>query len=406
MSVSAQDLIARCRRIAEFSESAANTTRTFLCPAMRDVHRFLSDWMQTLGMDVLVDAIGNLHGIYPGTANDEERRLLIGSHLDTVPDSGAFDGVLGVVLAIGLIQALCGRRLPFGIEIIGFSEEEGVRFGIPFLGSRASIGRVDDKLLAATDAAGVSVRKAIREFGLDPADLHNSSLFPGVFAFLEFHIEQGPLLEHLRQPLGIVQAIAGQSRFAITFTGSANHAGSTPMGLRRDALAGAAEWISAVEAEAKSIDGLVATVGAIRSEPRAGNVIPGSVTAALDVRHPSDEVRSKSSKHLLAHGESIAARRGLRFTAESRLNQAAVSMDAALVYAAHRAALRAGCEAPLMISGAGHDAMILAEKIPSVMIFLRTPGGLSHHPDESVLSGDVQLALSAGLHFLTELTTG
>jgi allantoate deiminase len=372
---------------------------------MRDVHRLLDDWMQSLGMDVTVDAIGNLRGVYPGSAQNSERRLLIGSHLDTVPNAGAFDGVLGVVLAIALVEVLDGVRLPFAIEIIGFSEEEGVRFGIPFLGNRALVGRVDDALLQTSDKDGISVAEAIRRFGLDPCEMRNALAHPGAFAYLEFHIEQGPLLEHLRQPLGVVQAIAGQSRYAIAFAGANNHAGTTPMHLRRDALAGAAEWVSAVESTANSTAGLVATVAAMQSEPRAGNVIPGLVTASLDIRHASDEIRKTTAATLLSRGAEIAARRNLQFRAESRLDQPAAVMDAALISAAQRAAQRAGCDAPLMTSGAGHDAMILAEKIPSVMLFLRSPGGISHHPDESVLGGDVELALSAGVHFVTGLAT-
>ena len=233
MSVSAQDIIRRCKRIGEFSESSGGTTRTFLCPAMREVHRFLTEWMQPLGMEVTVDAMGNLHGLYPPLTNTDDRRLLIGSHLDTVPNAGAFDGILGVVLAIALIQSLQGERLPFGVEVIGFSEEEGVRFGIPFLGSRALTGRIGRQLLNSVDKDGVTIAEAIRSFGLNPAEASKASMHSGVFAYLEFHIEQGPVLDHLGQPLGVVRAIAGQSRYSVTFSGAANHAGTTPMHLRQ-----------------------------------------------------------------------------------------------------------------------------------------------------------------------------
>ena len=340
-------------------------------------------------MDVSIDAIGNLRGIYAG-AGWSERRLLIGSHLDTVPNAGAFDGVLGVVLGIALIQTLEGERLPFDIEVIGFSEEEGVRFGVPFLGSRAVVGRLDNDLHLVADA--------IREFDLDPARIGEAQLNPAAFAYLEFHIEQGPVLEHMNQPLAVVEAIAGQSRYRVNFTGSANHAGTTPMHLRRDALAGAAEWITAVEAEATRIDGLVATVGAIQSQPRAGNVIPGEVNASLDVRHASDETRRAAVQRILTSGADVAKHRGLQFRADMRIDQPAVRMHPGLIVTAQKA-----CHGPLITSGAGHDAMIMAEKVPSVMIFLRSPGGVSHHPHESVLPDDVDLALSAGLHFLKEL---
>jgi len=404
MSDSAQHVIARCRQIACFSESMTGITRTFLCPAMHKVHTFLREWMQRVGMDARIDAMGNLRGIYEGVGAENERRLLIGSHLDSVPDAGAYDGVVGVVLAIALVEALGGKRLPFAIEIVGFSEEEGVRFGVPFLGSRALMGRVDRELLETPDQQGVSIAEAIRRFGLNPDEMDSALIAPGTFAYLEFHIEQGPVLEDLGQPVGVVRAIAGQSRYAVTFTGKASHAGTTPMHLRRDALAGAAEWISAVETEARGVEGLVATVGAIESEPRAGNVVPGCVRATLDVRHGSDEVRTSAMDRLLGAAREIASRRSLRFNAQQFLEQCAVAMDPELVAVAGRAAATAGCDAPCLESGAGHDAMIVAEKVPAAMIFLRSPGGISHHPDESVREDDVECALATGLHFLDELS--
>jgi len=401
----AQDVVARCRRIAQFSESQSGTTRTFLCPAMHEVHACLRDWMQSLGMQVSVDAIGNLRGLYSGSNRDGRRRVLMGSHLDTVPDAGAFDGVLGVVLGIALIEALAGKRLPFDVEIIGFSEEEGVRFGIPFLGSRALAGTLNRELLQQRDERGVTICDAIRRFGLDPGGMGSALADPGAFAYVEFHIEQGPVLDDLHQPLGIVQAIAGQSRYQILFKGFANHAGTTPMRLRRDALAGTAEWIGLVEAYAREVPDLVATVGTVRSEPQAGNVIPGVVRASLDVRHASDTTRDEAAARLFSGASEIASRRGLEFSANGRLEQPAVQMNDHLVAVAQKAALSAGCGAPIMTSGAGHDAMILAAQIPSVMFFLRSPRGLSHCPQESVQVEDVELALRVGLQFLTELTT-
>ncbi len=220
-------------------------------------------------MTVRVDAAGNLRGVYPA-ATTPAPRLLLGSHVDTVPDAGAFDGVLGVVLAIALVDALGGRRLPFSIEVAAFSEEEGVRFGVPFIGSRALAGTLDADLLARRDAAGITVEQAIRAFGLDPAQLAEAKLDPSTFAYIEFHIEQGPVLESLDLPLAVVTAIAGQSRLAVTFRGQANHAGTTPMHLRRDALAAASRWISVVERHARATAGLVATVGTIQVAVRRG----------------------------------------------------------------------------------------------------------------------------------------
>jgi allantoate deiminase len=392
-------VLACCRQIAQFSRTPGETTRTFLCAAMHDCHQVLCGWMQSLGMEVSVDAAGNLRGLYPGS-DPAAGRLLIGSHLDTVPNAGAYDGVLGVVLGVALVESLVGKRLRFAIEIAGFSEEEGVRFGVPFLGSRALIGRLDEQLLATEDAAAVSIESAIRQFGLDPALLPAAALDPYTFAYLEFHIEQGPVLESIKEPLGVVELIAGQTRLTVQFTGKAAHAGTTPMSLRRDALAAAARWIAQVEDEARSSPGLVATVGRLEAKPGASNVIPSQVTAALDVRHASDEIRTRAVDNLISAGNDLARERGLGFRIVRQLDQQSIEMQPALVSAATRALQKVGCRGHRMTSGAGHDAMILAEKVPSVMIFVRSPGGISHHPEETVLPGDVQLALAAGLHFL------
>src|SRR5580704_14037610 len=230
----AEKVITRCRQIAACTEVPGETTRPFLSPPMREVHTLLRQWMETAGMTVHIDAIGNLRGLYPGITPNTPR-LLIASHLDTVPNAGAFDGILGVALGVSIIEELRGQHLPFAIEVIGFSEEEGVRFSKPFLGSLALIGKLDAETLTRTDTNGTSIAEAIRNFGLNPDDLPAAALSPETFAYLEFHIEQGPILESESQPLGIVDAIAGQTRLQLTFTGQSNHAGTTPMHLRRDA---------------------------------------------------------------------------------------------------------------------------------------------------------------------------
>jgi len=304
-----------------------------------------------------------------------------------------------------LLEALGGRRLPFGIEVIGFSEEEGVRFGRPFIGSRALTGQLDEELLSTRDARGISVRRAIEDFGLNPGEIARAALGDDVLGYLEFHIEQGPVLEALKLPLGVVEAIAGQSRLEFTFLGRANHAGTTPMHLRYDAVAGAAEWITAVEREAQSVPGLVATVGKIETRPGATNVIAGEVRLALDVRHASDKVRGRAVDKLIHQAKEIAGRRGLSVNEKTLLEQRAVAMDSFLTGHIAQAVQRAGCEPHRMVSGAGHDAMILAEKVPAAMIFLRTPGGISHDPGESVRTEDVAKAIECGLHLLEQLAS-
>jgi allantoate deiminase len=398
----AAEVIARCRKLASFSEDPGGTRRTFLSAPMRDCHREVSCWMKALGMTVSVDAVGNLRGFYSGTSPGAPR-ILMGSHLDTVPNAGAFDGILGVVLAVALVESLEGRKLPFGIEVVAFSEEEGVRFGVPFIGSRALVGRVDEELLGRKDEHGISVRKAIQDFGLNPDEISNAMLSDDVLGYIEFHIEQGPVLENVGRALGAVEAIVGQNRLELTFSGQANHAGTTPMNLRHDALAAAAEWIVSVENVAQRTPGIVATVGFVEAKPGVTNVISGKARAALDIRHASDRARTDALDELIRQAEAIAARRGVAVKWRMLLAQHAVAMDPFLTGQIEQAIYKAGCEIHRMASGAGHDAMVLTEKVPAAMVFLRTPGGISHDPAESVHLDDVAKALECGHHLLTQL---
>jgi allantoate deiminase len=395
-------IIARCREIASCTEVPGEITRRFLTPPMHDVHALLRDWMEAAGMTVQVDAIGNLRGFWPGLKPGSPR-LLIGSHLDTVPNAGAFDGILGVVLGVAIVERLRGDLLPFAIEVIGFSEEEGVRFSKPFLGSLALVGKLDADTLARTDRSGISVRQVIEAYGLDPTQLPAAALANETFAYLEFHIEQGPVLESEDMSLGIVEALVGQTRMELIFAGQANHAGTTPMHMRHDAMAAAAEWIVAVEDLARSHNGLVATVGRLEAAPGAGNVIAGRVAASLDIRHADDSVREASVISILKLAETAATRRGVHVTSSKQLEQPAVPLHPHLTTLLNKAAAQAGFPAHRMTSGAGHDAMILAPKIPSAMLFLRSPGGLSHHPDETVLAQDVEAALATAMEFLAQL---
>jgi allantoate deiminase len=369
---------------------------------MRNVHAYLGSWMQRTGMSVRVDDAGNLRGVYPASSPGRPR-LFIGSHLDTVLDAGAFDGVLGVVLAIALVEQLEHRPLPFSIEVVGFSEEEGVRFGVPFIGSRALAGTLDADLLGRVDAHGRSVADAICDFGLDPSCVGDARADDGALGYLEFHIEQGPVLDDLAIPLALVRTIVGQSRLTATFTGSANHAGTTPMAARRDAVAGAAEWIAAVETFARRTPGLVATVGRLVTRPGATNVIAGLCEASLDVRHASDDTRATAVDTLCRTAQQIASRRQLAVRWDTHLDQRSVAMSPALVTGLERAVAAQGIPVHRIDSGAGHDAMILAARMPVAMLFLRSPDGISHHPDETVLEGDVAAALGAGLAFLEDL---
>lgn len=390
----ASEVLERCRILGRYSEEAGCLTRTFLSEPMRAVHRDVTGWMAEAGLSVHVDHAGNIRG-RAGTGN---ALLRIGSHLDTVPRAGIYDGPLGVLLGI----ALARYRRNCAIEIIGFSEEEGVRYGFPFIGSLALTGELTESLLARIDSQGFTVGDAIRAFGLNPSLVPSAVIGDERSAYLEFHIEQGPVLESLGVALGVVDAIAGQSRLEVRFTGKANHAGTTPMTLRKDALACAAAWITTVERTAQSTPGLVATVGKIEVSPGAGNVVPGLAVLSVDVRHASCDIREKAVRNLLQCGRELAETRGLAFTSEIRMDQPAVSMDAGLREMLADAARRSGYPAHHMVSGAGHDAMILAHRIPAAMLFLRSPGGVSHHPDESVLHQDVVAALATGRAFLQD----
>jgi allantoate deiminase len=396
-------IIARCREIATHTEVPGEITRRFLTPPMHAVHSLLTQWMEGAGMTVHTDAIGNLRGLWLSPVANAPR-LIIGSHLDTVPNAGAFDGILGVILGIAVIEELHEHRPPFSIEVIGFSEEEGVRFSKAFLGSLAVVGKLDPETLQRTDQNGVTIAEAIRSYGLDPANLPAAVLSRDAFAYLEFHIEQGPLLESEGASLGIVEALVGQTRMQLLFEGQSNHAGTTPMHLRHDAMAATAEWIVAVEAYATAHEGLVATVGKLDAFPDAGNVIAGRVKTSLDIRHADDNTRHAAADVLTQIAKAAATKRGVTLTLRTEMEQSAVPLDSRLTTMLHRAATQAGFPSRRMTSGAGHDAMILAPIIPSTMLFLRSPGGLSHHPDEDVLPQDVEAALATAMEFLALLS--
>jgi allantoate deiminase len=399
----ATEVLARCEILAGYTEEPGRITRTFLCEPMRGVQECLSGWMRAAGMAVRLDAAGNLIGRYPA-ADADAPVFLIGSHLDSVPDAGKYDGVLGVLLGVAAVRALDGQRLSFAVEVIGFCEEEGIRFRVPYLGSLAVSGRFDPALLEQTDDKGMSLAAAFRNFGLDPDRLPEAAYVPKqVLGYLEAHIEQGPVLDSRNLPLGVVEAIAGQSRLWVRFEGKAGHAGTLPMDLRQDALAAAAEFIGVVEHEARSSDGLRATVGTLSVAPGAVNVVPGSARLSLDVRHPHDAIRERATASLLEQAEMIAHRRGVRFHIDQAEHHPAVPADPRLTILLAESAREAGYATLRMVSGAGHDAAVMASLAPMTMLFLRSPGGISHHPDETVRPEDVQAALEVIVSFLRRL---
>jgi allantoate deiminase len=397
------DLLARCDVLARCSEVPGTITRTCLCEAMHQVHALLGDWMRQAGMTVRLDAVGNLIGHYPA-ADAHAATFLIGSHLDTVPDAGQYDGILGVLLGVAAVQALGGKRLSFAIDVLGFCEEEGIRFRVPYLGSLAVCGRLDPALLERVDDKGVSLAEALQHFGLDPARVAEA-VYPAtkVLGYLEAHIEQGPILDTLDLPLGIVEAIVGQSRTWLRFVGQAGHAGTLPMELRQDALAAAAEFVLAVEGRARSVDGLRATVGSLAVTPDAVNVVPGLARLSLDVRHPLDQVRQQATTALLEQAAALAARRGVALQIDPAQSHAAAPTDRRLTDLLAQTVAAAGYPVHRMVSGAGHDAAVMAALTPMTMLFVRSPGGVSHHPAETVVPADVTQALEVMVAFLHRL---
>jgi allantoate deiminase len=405
--VEARRVIDWCRALAAHSESPASITRVCLSDPMRLVHRDLAAWMTRLGMATSIDAAGNLRGVRraipssPGPlVPSSPGPFYLASHLDTVPDAGAFDGVLGVVWALAVVESLRDATLPFDVEVIGFSDEEGVRFHTPFIGSRALAGTLDDDLLACRDETGVSLREALERFGADPDARDRAIAPPNAIGYLECHIEQGPVLEHLDRPLAVVDRIAGQTRAEVTFAGAARHAGTTPMSLRADAVAAAAAWILAVESEAARVSGAVATCGRVDASPGAVNVIAGLCRVSLDVRHANDDIRAALVETLRSRAHAIAGRRGVGIEWATRMDQPAVAMDASLTAELAQAAGRCGYVATPMTSGAGHDAMIVAARLPAAMLLVRSPGGVSHHPDERVIDSDIAAAIAVGRELL------
>jgi len=399
--------MARCDELAACSEETDRITRPYGSAALVAAMEQVARWMELAGMAPRRDAIGNLRGRYGGS-DPNAPALLLGSHLDSVRDAGRYDGPLGVLVATATVERLhrARRRLPFPIEIAAFADEEGLRFQTAYLGSKAVAGTFDHALLDRCDASGISLRQAILAFGGDADAIPGAALRPGeAFAYVETHIEQGPHLESVGLPLGVVTAIAGQTRVVLAFRGEAGHAGTVDMTLRRDPLPAAAEFILAGERMARETPGLVATVGQVDVAPGASNVIPGLVTLSLDVRHPDDAVRREAVCALEHDAREIASRRRLGVEWRVVQEQCAVPCDPSLSSSLERAIAAAGLPVERLASGAGHDAVVMSAVVPVAMLFVRCKGGVSHNPAESVQAPDAAAAIDALDRLLDELAT-
>ena len=405
-ALSGAALLDRIDALAAITAEPGRLTRLYLTPEHRRASDLVAGWMREAGMAVAEDAVGNVIGRYEGEA-PRGPALLLGSHLDTVRDAGKYDGMLGVVSAIAVVAELNrqGRRLPFAVEVVGFADEEGTRFQSTLIGSRAVAGTFDPAVLDARDADGVTLADAMRAFGLDPAAIPTAARRPqDVLAYAELHIEQGPVLESLGQPVGVVTAIAGATRMAVTVTGTAGHAGTVPMALRRDALAAAAEMVLAVEETAGGRDRLVGTVGRIEAMPGATNVIPGRVRFTIDLRADTDPVRAERQAALLERLHAIAERRGVTIATEVLHDSPAVACHPALMAQFAAAAKAEGLDAPELPSGAGHDAMALTPLAPVAMLFVRCERGISHNPAESVTAEDAEAGARVLFRFVETFT--
>lgn len=397
--------------LASISAESDRLTRLYLTPEHAKACELVGNWMRKAGLSVRMDAAASVHGYLPSaqSGSGSERRLLIGSHIDTVVDAGRYDGSLGVVAGLLAIEEIRARSitLPFGIEIIAFGDEEGVRFPKTLFGSSTISGIVEPSIFESADPAGITLKDALRQFGCEPEKIQ-AEAYRGseIIGYLEVHIEQGPVLDQADEPLGVVAAIASQSRHRLRVTGEAGHAGTVPMELRRDALAGAAEIIAVVEglAQRGSKDNLVATVGEISCSPGAVNVIPGEVQLSLDIRAKSDEARAEMVENLRESLNQIGTRRGIVIGLET-VHEKPVALCAPWLREAIGSSIAdLGRQKPMEImSGAGHDGLAMAHLTDIGMIFVRCRAGISHNPLEHVSVPDMGYAVEALIGTIVEI---
>ncbi len=404
-SLLGSSIVTRINQLAAISATPEHLERIFLTPEHRAAADLLLGWMGEAGMSAHLDAIGNVCGRYEGDRPGLPC-LMLGSHYDTVRDAGRWDGPLGLITAISCVDDLHrrGRRLPFAVEVTGFADEEGVRFASALLGSRAVAGTFDESAFAAKDQTGVSLRDALIQFGLDPRHIGAAArVGRELHGYVELHIEQGPVLEQENLPIGMVTAISGATRLAVGLTGMAGHAGTVPMALRRDALAGAAECIGAIEEFCRTDrGGLVGTVGYIHAVPGATNVIPGQASFTIDIRAPTDTHRKRAVSDVVRRIEAIAKQRQLALQIDVTHENRTVPCAPWLRDQISAAIEGEGYRVFELPSGAGHDGMAMIDIADVGMIFVRCRGGISHHPDEHVDLADAD----AGARVLLRLIEG
>lgn len=397
-----QRLMDRLAALARHSDEQGKLTRLFLSPSHRTAADELTRWMREIGLSVSMDALGTVVGRYEGEGPNAPA-LLIGSHIDTVRDAGRYDGALGVLAGLVAIEEIArsGQRFPFAIEVVAFGDEEGVRFPVTLSSSRALAGKFDTEALDAQDQDGVTMRHALKQFGCEPSRIGGiARTRDSVVAYIEAHIEQGPVLEAENLPVGVVTAINAVKRFTLKVTGEAGHAGTVPMGMRRDALAAAADMLVAIERNAASAANVVATVGRINAAPGAVNVIPGSVTFTLDLRAPSNATRDAALAAMTNAMRTIAQQRGVTLDIALNHEGDATACPPAIIKGLGAAIARQNIKVRELSSGAGHDAMAMAALCPVGMMFVRCKGGISHNPAEDISVEDADMCMHVLLDYV------
>ncbi len=399
-------IMRQAEELGGISDSESGLTCAYMTQAHQRTAAQLAQWMREAGLQVHIDAVGNVVGRYEGSRPDA-KTLLTGSHYDTVRNGGKYDGRLGILLPIAVVRHLHerGERLPFHIEVVGFAEEEGVRFRSTFLGSSALAGCFDPALLDSVDADGMSMRQALLAAGHDPSAIASIARDPAsLLGFVEVHIEQGPVLLERGLPVGVVSAIAGSSRYLVDLEGVASHAGTTPMGMRRDAGAAAAEIVLLVERRCSGFPSLVGTVGQLEVPEGSVNVVPGRCRLSLDIRAADDALRLAAVDNILAGISEICRRRQVGEKLWKLVEVEAAPCAPALMDALGAAVERAGVPRFELLSGAGHDAMRMARVTEVAMLFTRCGnGGISHNPLETMTADDAEMAAQVFLDFLRSL---
>ena len=394
----------RLAALAACSAPGPGVTRLPFTPEHRAALDLLSGWMRAAGLAVGLDAAGTLIGRRAGPPGVPT--FLMGSHQDSVPEGGAYDGIMGVVLPLLALEKLAaeGAALPFAVELLAFADEEGVRFPTALIGPRALAGGFDTSVLEMTDVTGTTLREALRDFGLDPEAIAGLARDPAsVLGYLETHIEQGPVLETAHEALGVVTAICGIERHPVVLTGETGHAGTLPMGPRRDALVGAARLVTEADRLARATPGLLATVGTLTVAPGAVNAVPREVRLSLELRAPDDATRAAAGQALTAYAHEIASEKGLTLDMRRSYAQPAAPCDPALSARLRDAITAQGLRGLQLASGATHDASAMADLCPIAMLFVRCRGGVSHRPEEHASAADMGRAVAAIATFLSSL---